>query len=186
MGRTQAADYAAKREAIIEAAADLFAERGFKGASLAELAARCGMSKSLIYHYYPSKEAILYAVMRGHMDDLLAAIGSREIKAFARDLLRRYAGAAARQKVLLYEIDHLSAAEHADIVARERKLIAHAEELIAGAVSGGDRRRLRARVMLFFGMLNWTHTWFRPSGAMSRDELAELAAEIALAAPRLR
>jgi AcrR family transcriptional regulator len=181
MARTQAVDYAEKRAAIVEAAAALFAERGFNGASLADLAGRCAMSKSLIYHYYASKEAILYDVMRGHMDDLLAALTARDLKSFARDLLRRYAGAAARQKVLLYEIGHLPAAHKTDIVARERQLIARVEALLAAAGASGDRRRLRARAMLFFGMLNWTHTWFRPSGAMSRDELAELAAETILA-----
>ena len=36
--------------------------------------------------------------------------------------------------------------------------------------------------MLFFGMLNWTHTWLKPSGAVSRDDVADMAAEMALAA----
>ncbi len=183
MARTQAADYGEKREAIVEAAALLFAERGFVGASLSDLAARCGMSKSLIYHYYSSKEAILYDVMRGHMDDLLtAAERSKEgLRGFSRALLKRYAGAAARQKALLYEIDHLPKDQRADIVARERRLIAHAESLIAKAAPARpDRAKLRASAMLFFGMLNWTHTWFRPSGALTRDELADLAADTTL------
>ena len=71
MARTQAADYDAKREAITEAAAKLFAEKGFAGASVSDLADRCAVSKSLIYHYYASKEAILFDVMNEHIDDLL-------------------------------------------------------------------------------------------------------------------
>ena len=34
--------------------------------------------------------------------------------------------------------------------------------------------------MLFFGMINWTHTWFRPGGAVSAEELADLAVDMML------
>lgn len=191
MARTQSADYGEKRAAITATAARLFAAKGFDGASLADLGAACGVSKSLLYHYYESKEAILYDLMRGHMEELLAAIDpltdetvepAAAFRRFARALLARYAGAADRQKILLYEIARLPTAERADIVARERKLIAHAERLLAAALphAGADRARLRARAMLFFGMLNWTHTWMKPGGKIARDEIADLAADLAL------
>ena len=71
MARTQAADYEERRTAIVEQAAQLFAERGFLGASIADLAEACDSSKSLIYHYYTSKEDILYDVMHSHVRALL-------------------------------------------------------------------------------------------------------------------
>src|SRR5205085_5854877 len=49
------------------------ATKGFPGASVAELAKACGASKSLIYHYFPSKDDILYAVMVEHLDALTEA-----------------------------------------------------------------------------------------------------------------
>ena len=67
MARTQAADYGVRREAIVEKAARLYAERGFLGASISDLAKVCRISKSLIYHYYPSKEDILFDVMHSHV-----------------------------------------------------------------------------------------------------------------------
>jgi AcrR family transcriptional regulator len=185
MARRQAADYEEKRGAIIDAAARLFADKGFDGASLADLAEACQTSKSLIYHYYASKEEILHDLMSRHMNELLAEIDEgalagapgAALKAFARGLMRKYSGAAARQKVLLYDLARLPATLRDDIIAKERRLVAHAEAIIAGAApAGADRARLRAAAMLFFGMLNWTPNWFRPSGAMSRDELADLAA----------
>jgi AcrR family transcriptional regulator len=183
MARTQAEDYGEKREAIVEEAAKLFAARGFDGASLADLAAACGMSKSLFYHYYPSKEQILFAVMDGHMERLLSAIEAppprdpgQALARFARALLRLYAGAAGRQKVLLYELGRLPSAERRQIVAKERKLVAFVEDILANAEPRTDRAALRARTMLFFGMLNWTHTWLKPGAGLSRDEVADLAA----------
>ncbi|OFX06384.1 MAG: hypothetical protein A3E78_03460 [Alphaproteobacteria bacterium RIFCSPHIGHO2_12_FULL_63_12] len=187
MARKQAADYEEKRDAIVDEAARLFAAQGFSGASLADLATACDMSKSLFYHYYASKEAILFAVMNGHMDDLLTALEKApdgepdDLRAFARRLLRLYAGAAAKQKVLLYELGHLPKSERDEIVAKERRLIAHVEKLIAMARPDAAKVRLKAQTMLFFGMLNWTHTWLKPGGAVSRDDVADMAAKMALA-----
>ena len=191
MARTQAADYDAKREAITAHAAKLFARNGFAGASLSELAENCAVSKSLIYHYYASKEAILYDVMKDHIDDLLsvakshAANGASPQEDFVRltkALLRHYVGAADQQKVLLYELESLPKARKDEIVAKQRKIIARVEEILAAANPAllNDRKTLRAKVMLFFGMLNWTHTWFNSKGAISRDELADMAADVIL------
>lgn len=188
MARKQAADYEEKRDAIVDEAARLFAAKGFSGASLADLAEACAMSKSLFYHYYPSKEAVLYAVMKGHMDDLLTALAEEQsgdpdydLRGFARKLLRLYAGAADRQKVMLYELSHLPPAERRDIVAKERRLIGHVEAIIGRARPGDGRPMLRAQAMLFFGMLNWTHTWLKAGGPVSRDEVADMAAQTTLA-----
>ena len=70
MARRQAADYDLKREGILAVAARLFAQRGFSESSVSDLAAACDMSKSLLYHYYSSKEEILYAVMSAHLEAL--------------------------------------------------------------------------------------------------------------------
>lgn len=190
MARTQAADYDAKRAAITEQAAALFAEKGFAAASVAELAERCAVSKSLIYHYYPAKEAILFDVMNEHVDELLEVVGAHEsgasnplaaLAAISRDLLAHYVGAAARQKVLLYELGALPDENRRVIVGKQRTIIASVEKLIAAAAPAvsQDRKTLRARTMLYFGMLNWTHTWFRQGAGVSRDDLADMAAEMA-------
>ena len=60
MARTQAKDRGAKREAILEAAARVFASEGFDRASMAALAQDAGISKANIYHYYDSKDALLF------------------------------------------------------------------------------------------------------------------------------
>lgn len=192
MARTQAADYDAKRDAITHHAARLFARRGFTGASIADLAERCKVSKSLIYHYYASKEAILYDVMIDHIGELLDAVTSvkaddakpeRTFRELTKTLLQHYAGAADRQKVLLYELDSLPRDHKLEIVSKQRRIIAHVEALLTAANPSlkKERAALRAKTMLYFGMLNWTHTWFRPKGAVTRDELAEMASAMALA-----
>lgn len=191
MARTKAADYDDKRNLIMDQAAALFARDGFAGASLSNLADACQVSKSLIYHYYPSKEAILYDVMSGHMEELLGVVeqarakglqGADGFSVFTRDLLSHYTGAADKQKVLLYELNSLPEPQREEIVAKQRELIDFVEGLLkqASPRAAKDKAQLRAKVMLFFGMLNWTHTWFRPKGPVSRDDVADMAAEIIL------
>ena len=185
MARTQAADYDQRREAIVDRAAALFARSGFRGAAVADLASACETSKSLIYHYFPSKEDILYEVMSSHIDALVndaeEATGgggdartrlARLIPAFMRD----YVGAADRQKVLLNELDSLPGDRRDLIIAKQRRLIAAVQELLVelDPELGADTGRARVETMLIFGMINWTHTWFNPDGPVTADALADM------------
>lgn len=191
MARTQAPDYEQRRAAIVETAAGIYAGRGFAAASVADLAAALGASKSLIYHYYPSKEEILFEVMDSHLRSLTEALDTvmaldlepaEKLREIARAFMRLYVGAAARHKVLLNELGSLPAARRAEIVRRQRRLIAAVQDLLV-EIQPKLRTRpqlQRPAAMLFFGMINWTHTWFREGGPASAGEVADLAADLAL------
>jgi AcrR family transcriptional regulator len=187
MARPQSPDYDRRREAIVTSAAHLYAQRGFQGSSVADLARECGTSKSLIYHYFPAKDDILYEVMSNHLDDLVEAAdgatssGTSEerLKALTLSFMRVYAGAQDSQKVLLNELDNLPAERRAEVVAKQRRIIAVVEALLREIRPEVDPVTLPL-TMLFFGMINWTHTWFRPGGGMSAEELAQKAVELML------
>ena len=70
MARPQAADYDDRRQGMLDRAAALYAQHGFLGASIADLAVACGVSKSLLYHYFGSKEDILFEIMSDHVEHL--------------------------------------------------------------------------------------------------------------------
>jgi AcrR family transcriptional regulator len=187
MARPQSPDYDRRREAIVAAAARLYARRGFRGASVADLAKACKSSKSLIYHYFPAKEDILYEVMASHLDALVAAAtqatrsGTAEerLRALTLSFMRLYVGAQDRHKVLLNELDNLAAGPRSEVIAKQRRIIAMVEELIRALRPQSGPLALPL-TMLFFGMINWTHTWFRGEGRVSADSLAELAVELML------
>ena len=187
MARPQSPDYDKRREAILAAAAHLYAERGFAGASVADLAKACRSSKSLIYHYFPSKDDILYAAMAAHLDALVAAAeeatrtGSAEqrLRTLTRAFMRLYAGAQDSHKVLLNELDSLPPARRAEVVAKQRRIIAAVEALVRAIRPDAGPLTLPL-TMLFFGMINWTHTWFRPDGALDADRLADMAVDLML------
>lgn len=191
MARTQAADYDERREAIVLAAAALFACEGFNGASVADLARRCKTSKALIYHYFKAKEDILYEVMISHVRALEAAAREaihgearpeRKLRELAHRFLALYVGAADRHKVLLNDLDHVPKTRRAEIVAVQRSLIEIVRKLLLEIEPALKRKSGQsfAAAMLFFGMINWTHTWFDPKGPVSAGALAEMAVDLTL------
>ena len=191
MARTQAAEYDERKEAIVEAAAALFASRGFTGASVADIAPRGKISKSLIYHYYESKEDILYDVMISHvraLEDAARAVmigpdaPARKLRELAHRFMALYVGAADRHKVLLNDLDGLPKARRAEIVAVQRGLIEIVRKLLVEIEPALKKKSGAsfAAAMLFFGTINWTHTWFDPSGPVSAGALAEMAVDLTL------
>jgi AcrR family transcriptional regulator len=188
MARTRADDYAEKRERIRNRAAELFAARGFEATSAADIAAGGGFSKALIYHYFDSKEEILQDLLEAHMDRLLAAAEAalrepaepaHKLRAFVRAHMRIYATARARHVLLLNELDALPVRGRAAIVAKERRLVALASSLFDELATIPPRLR-SAVAMSFYGMINWTCTWYRPDGPVGPEEFADLACDLFL------
>jgi AcrR family transcriptional regulator len=186
LARTQAADYDQRRAAIVERAAQLFAQRGFNASSVADLAKACATSKSLVYHYYPSKEDILYAVMSSHIDQLVEDVetvlvqpadDSTRLSALIHAFMAHYVGAADRQKVLLNELDSLPPLARATIVAKQRQVIDATQALLVALQPAltNSPAAARAKTMLLFGMINWTHTWYDPAGPIKPDRIADMA-----------
>lgn len=192
MARTQAQDYDQRREAIVEKAARLFASEGFRGASVADLAAACETSKSLIYHYYPSKEDVLYEVMASHIDQLVQDVNEAQeapgdakerLIRLIRSFMAHYMGAANRQKVMLNELGNLPPDRRATIVGKQRQVIAAVQKLLTEIHPelARDAARARVQTMLMFGMINWTHTWYDPKGPISPEQIADMALQRILA-----
>ncbi|MDB5702860.1 MAG: TetR family transcriptional regulator [Sphingomonadales bacterium] len=191
MARTQAANYEQRKEAIVEAASILYAKHGFLGASLSDLAKACNTSKSLIYHYYTSKEDILFDAMDSHILELNAAADevlssedepADKLRDLARCLMKIYAGAAARHKVLLNELENLPLQRRNIIVDHQRQLVDRVEGLLRELRPEiGERGETSKPVtMLFFGMLNWTHTWYKPNKGLDPLDIADLATTLTL------
>lgn len=188
MARTKADNYDSKRDSINRKAAKLFAAKGFGGASISDISKACDVSKSLIYHYYSAKEDILYGVMNDHIDDLTRAISSpdlinidatQEFHNLTLSLLRCYAGAEDAQKVLLYELNNLTKKQRKDIVTKQRAIIDRFEQVYVriGTNVEHDAALLRSKIMLFFGSVNWIHTWYNPKGKITRETLAKMAVD---------
>ena len=78
MARTRAPDHDTQREQILELAAAKFAQTSYPSTSMAELAAASGTSKARLYHYYASKEAILFDLLDRYTKRLMLIIAEVE------------------------------------------------------------------------------------------------------------
>lgn len=185
MARTRAEDYDDKRGAILSAAARIFAEGGYDRTSMAALAASCGVSKALLYHYYRSKEALLYDIIEQHLTELVAALEAVDaplarpearLGALIEALLDAYAGADAEHRVQIMALATLPDEEQDALKALERRLVAIVAETVEALApeTAEDRRWLKPAVMSLFGMLNWAYMWFREDGPLSRRDYARM------------
>lgn len=187
MARTQAADYEAQRLAILDHAAEAFAESGYAACTMADVARRSGASKARLYHYYESKEAILYDLLDRHTQallDITLKVRERakrerlkapaELKAMVGEFLNAYQTARTRHIALLGDVKFLGEAQRARIIARERAVVdAFAENLKRAFPKRVTAANQRALTMMLMGAMNWTFTWLKPDGPLSYADYAD-------------
>ena len=188
MARTQAADYGQQREAILDAAAETFAKYGFAGSSMAMVSAANGASKARLYHYYSSKDAILFDLLDRYTRRLVAIAraaapagmtaavpASERLDAMVRAFLAEYATSQMRHIVLLHDVDFLAEPERTKVREQEREIVRLFRDALAQAFPGRiPPRELTAHTMMLFGMINWTFTWLKPQGPVSYAEFADV------------
>jgi AcrR family transcriptional regulator len=190
MARTRAQDYAEKRSAILEHSAELFARFGFSGASITMIAEACGVSKALLYHYYPDKEALLFDIINAHLQELLDAVrtaaeAAREpregVRAIAHALLEAYRNADHQHQVQIANLKLLPENRRKALVAMERELVALLSDALSAALPDiGHGPLLKPLTMSMFGMLNWHYLWFREGKELSRSDYADLVTTLIL------
>ena len=159
---------------------------------MSDLSAATTMSKSLLYHYYGSKEEMLYAVMLSHVDQLVGDVEGvmqldlapkAKLAALIHAFMVHYVGAVDRQKVLLNELESLPPDRRTVIVSKQRMIVDTLQGLLVeifGKLESTAEERVRT--MLIFGMINWTHTWFDPNGTVSPDRLADMVVDFTMSA----
>ena len=190
MARGRSADYDLNRETIVRAATRLFAQQGYPGTSMSDLAKACGISKPLLYHYVSDKYELLREITDSHVSRLAAIIG--EVDALQldapmrlRELIRRfvheYAQARHDHGVLTQDVKFLEARDRARVLKKERAVVAAFAATIAQARPELARAALdKPLTMLLFGMINWMFTWLKPDGALSHDDMAPIVADLFL------
>lgn len=184
MARPRAAGYDDKRQVILDRSAPLFAQHGYDRASMAEVAKACGMSKALLYHYYDNKAALLFDILRDHLQELLDAVGAVDrtlpararLRALVGALLEAYRDADDEHKIQLNELSRLPPKQKKILTDMERELVRVFAAAIAAVnpALGGDDALLKPMTMSLFGMVNWHYMWFREGKALTRGDYAEL------------
>lgn len=189
MARKQAEDYDDRRQNILNKAAQLFAEKGYARSSISELATACQASKSWLYHYYPSKETILFDIMRLHVTELVdmseqALINGESPKEnfrfLARNFMKIYVNAGSKHVILLNDRGCLPDPMRNEILSLQDQVVNNVVKLVLALNPALEKSKdyKKPVTMAFLGMINWTYIWFRKEGPVNPDQFADLAVDI--------
>ncbi|TYC53103.1 TetR/AcrR family transcriptional regulator [Rhodobacterales bacterium] len=192
MARTRASDFEEKRHGLLLTAANVFASQGMEKASMSQIAQEAGVSKSLLYHYYPSKDALIFAIIHSHLTILDEALEEADDPSLPPDerlqklvltVLDSYRGADDQHKVQLNAGPALSDEQKSEIVAIERRIVRHFSKALKDIhpqLDTPERPLLMPVTMSLFGMMNWVYMWFKEGGRISREDYAKVATTLIL------
>lgn len=192
MARTRANDFEEKQRGILDNAAAVFAEQGMDKASMAQVAQAASVSKALLYHYYPSKDALIFAIIITHLEELEAAIAAADdnslqpkerLRKLVGTVLESYRGADNEHKVQLNGSAALNDSQKADVTAMERQIVKRFAAVLRDInpeLDSKERPLLMPVTMSLFGMMNWVYMWFKDGGRISRDDYADVATTLIL------
>ncbi len=192
MARTIAKDYDQKREQILKTAAKVFADQGFDRASMTLLAKECGISKANIYHYYDSKDAILFDILETYLRDLRDRIFSvdldglppaQKLQKALREILFAYQGADDEHRVQISGMNALTEEQQKLLRGYQMDLVNYVRALLqelSPDTFEDDKDKLRAATMSIFGMLNWYYMWNTGAGTEARESYADMVSTLAI------
>src|SRR3954452_9783098 len=172
----------ARREELTRIAARLFAERGYQGTSLADLAEELGVQKPSLYHHIASKEDLLWEVAWEGAEAFHAALDAVPAEAAASErirlALRAHLAVVSAQldiaTVFVREWRYLGGDRRDRFVAERRRYEERIRDPCRDAVEQSALRTdldVATAALLFLAAANWAYTWLRPGAGT--DELAD-------------
>jgi AcrR family transcriptional regulator len=179
------------RNEILEAAAQIFSQKGYHGTSMQDIALAVNLQKGSLYHHVSSKQEILFELLNQGLDILIERVmdaiadpgypDEKLHKAISAYLcsLTEYQDLAA---VLLLEYRSLEPDFYERHILRRDRFEQIWRDLIKEGNEDGifacPHPSLSARALL--GLMNWTVTWFHSDGPMSAEEIAHQYSDLFL------
>lgn len=190
------AEYTARREALVRAAATVFQEKGYEATTLNDIAERLGADRASLYYYVGSKEELFQEVVRGVLDanfkeakriDDLEIPASEKLNLLIQRLMISYEENFPYPYVYLQEdmrrVGDNDSAWAKGMARQTRRLETLVRAMIEEGIGEGKFRadlNVDLAANALYGMLNWTHRWFKPGRALDGEQVAKSFTEIFL------
>jgi AcrR family transcriptional regulator len=183
------AKWEARRQAIIDTSAHLFARQGYHATGITELCAANDLGKGALYHYIGSKEALLAAIHDRVMDEVMAGADrvattggtpSEQLTALGDELLDVIHRYPDHVWVFLHEFPALTGERAEQFRVRRREYERRVEAVLRAGIDAGEFRAVDPRLtaLAWLGMHNYTYLWLKPGGRLSARDVAEPFAEL--------
>lgn len=180
---------ARRRQEIIHAALESVRANGYHATTLDDIAARLGVRKTALYHYFPDKDAILLACHRESLAELDRIVeASKALQGAAvrlSFLIRehiRIMTETLEGSPLAFEVTSLPEAARVEVIAGRDRFERVLRSVVAEGIRDREFRRVDPKVVVFgmLGAINWIARWYRPEGALHAPELGEAFADFLL------
>ncbi len=173
-----------KKKIVYDTAAKLFAKKGYSGTSIREIAEALDLQKSSLYHYFKSKEDLLFKIMDDSMTVALQKIDGlyqsevpplEKLREFMHFYASFYAGDRDRLILLVNEVDQLSSVYRERLIYKERHYVEVLKGILSELQQQGFMKPIPTAVasFAFFGMVHFTYKWYRQDGPVAPDQLGD-------------
>jgi len=186
MARRVGSDGARTEAAIREAALRLIARYGYEALSVRRLAKEVDLGAAALYRYFPNKQAILFGLLKSHMEELLqawnearppaSASAPARLEAFTRFHIQHHLPRAEGVFLSYMELRSLTPENFAAVEALRRRYEHDLTTILADGVAAGtlamDDPGVSARAII--AMLTGITTWYRETGPLVPEDIEEI------------
>lgn len=173
-----------KLDALLAAAAKVFADQGFHRTSMRDLAKASGISLAGLYYYVQSKDELLYLIQSRNFDAVIAGMEEalrgvtdpvERLSRFVDHHLDYFASHMSEMKVLSHEAGALDGEYLERVNEKKREYTRTLMDILAEVEReyGPAHANRRVAAYLLFGMMNWIYTWYDPLGDLGVELLGQ-------------
>ena len=191
MARPRSEQFLETKRSILKRASRVFANVGYLASTVDDLTEATGLSRGALYHYFPSKEALLFEIVHdaltGFLDTMIAAMRSaqdpvEQFRKVTAAIVDRNARARDEHAIVLNDINRFSEPNREKLKAIEREIVHRIGDLVMQLDTKGRVNASNKSVfaMMYLGVINYTVAWYRPEGEVKPDQYAELVGTLFL------
>jgi AcrR family transcriptional regulator len=172
-----------RRDKIIQVAARIFAEKGYHGTTLDEIASELVITKPALYYHIKSKEDLLREIINSIVEPLETISRVKELDLSPREKLQKIItllviSGAERQDtttILFQDISILPKRKRDAIRRREKEIERCIQEILREGIEKGDFTVDDVKIASYgiLGAANWTYRWYSPDGMLTPEQIAE-------------
>ncbi len=182
------------RSKIIQAAVQLFGQKGYYSTSIQEISEHAGVSKGAVFHYFPNKSDLLFVIHDIHINILLEhaahileqneLTAAGKLRAMITDLIQVLTDYKLYAIVFFQEFRHITDAEKLAAIKKKRNEYEKAFRVVLrqGLENGEFRPDLNINLAVkgILGMCDWTTQWLKPEGPLTPEQIGQLFGDMLL------
>ena len=176
--------YDEKLEGVLAAGARVIARDGYGNATIRQVAHEAGMSLAGLYHYFSSKEELLFLIQHHTFGAILERLEERlegvhdprrRLSVMVSNHLEHFLARMDDLRVCARELESLSGHYFEQVEALRRRYFGITLEIVEslGRETGGSRAESRLATLYLFGMRNWIYMWYPDTDGVSGEEMTE-------------